>query len=335
MTHKRRDAVSRSRGSQALKVAAALALTAALLTNGPAPSAHGFAAEATSQITGLKTGHSSFHYELTRVLAVYAGFTKEEAEEIAVACEAVDSGAFTGYPINGGAVVTVRVGNTERTGGNNLFYHFARRSDAYEVAGFPGTKADTCLYFVGGPSIPTRAPCPAEGPELDQIRNWAFGGADLGDDRAPTDAPRGRGSQIPHKTLVALGIYLHSVGDSYSHELCMLEEHARTHVPLSQSCSPMWHASPLGELGPKARGLPFTKTAAREVWRGLRRYKERDAAERVPQEVERIINEYAATAGACERVNYLVNAFNEKTGETTTIPCADDRRRGSGARRRG
>lgn len=94
----------------------ALLLIVVLLGTGRVPVAHGYNADATTDITGLAQ-HSSFHYEVVRVLARLAGFNQNEAEEIEVAGEAVDLGKFTGYKISNRAK-TIRIKNTGRFGPN-------------------------------------------------------------------------------------------------------------------------------------------------------------------------------------------------------------------------
>src|SRR5204863_3107125 len=94
------------------------------------PVTYGYNADATNTMTGLAT-HSSFHYEMVRVLAILAGFKTNEAEEIAVAGEAVDLGTFTGYALSNGAK-TLTIQNTGRFGPTGLLYQFARRSAQYE-----------------------------------------------------------------------------------------------------------------------------------------------------------------------------------------------------------
>jgi hypothetical protein len=293
-------------------VVAGLTLTflVALFVTGPVPTTSGFNADATQQITGLQT-HSSFHYEMVRVLAILAGFPKNEAEQIAVAGEAVDLGTFTGYKLSNGAR-TLTIRNTNRFGPNGRFYHFARRSSQYEQANAPGSKSNTCEYFIGGdPNNPNTAPCTRKGPELDQIRNWAFDlpgpGPEAG--QFPRD---GSGNRIKPKTLIALGIYLHAIGDTYSHEQCMIVQSFRFHKPKPPSCNAAWHTDyPVGDFG---EGLPFTRAAANEVWRALRQYRGADGS--LPP---RFIEEFISTSDACARVKFAVDTFNSLTGDSTTM----------------
>ena len=297
-----------------LVVVVSVVLTGGWFLSSRVPVTSGFNADATQAITGLQQ-HSSFHYEMVRVLAVLAGFNKDEAEQIAVAGEAVDLGTFTGYKLaNGARSLTIR--NTNRFGANGRFYHFARRSSQYEQAASPGSVSNTCDYFKGGArNNPNTAPCTIKGPELDQIKNWAF---DLGGPK-PTASQKpkdGLGKDIQPKTLVALGIYLHAIGDTYSHEQCMVVQSFRFHKPRPASCNAAWHTDyPRGDFG---QGLPFTEPAAEEVWRALRQYKGADGSN-PPQFIQRFIN----TSDACSRVKLAVDTFNSLTGDSTTqIRCA-------------
>jgi hypothetical protein len=290
----------------------ALALAVMMFVSGCAPIVYGHNADATNAITRLAT-HSSFHYEMVRVLAVLAGFNKDEAEEIAVAGEAVDLGTFTGYRLSNGAK-TMTIGNTGRFGPNGQFYHFGRRSSRYETADAPGAQSNTCEYFKNGnPNNRFTAPCTAKGPELDQIRNWAFAldGPKPNDNQLPLDAS---GKPVTPKTLVALGIYLHAIADTYSHEKCMIVQSFRYHKPNPPSCNANWHTKPWGDFGD---GTPFSQAAANEVWKGLREYKGSDGATPPP-----FIKEFVNTNGACPRVKFAVDTFNNLTQEKTPIKCA-------------
>ena len=310
MTHKRNRAADRA--PRTITASLAMTMVLALLFCGRLPVTYGYNADATNAITGLAT-HSSFHYEMVRVVAVLAGFTKDEAEQIAVTGEAVDLGTFTGYKLSTGAT-TVVVGNTGRFGPNGLLYHFARRSSQYERVPVPGSQSNTCEYFKNGnPNNKYTAPCTRKGPELEQIRNWAL---DLPGPRPtaaqlPLDAS---GKPVAPKTLIALGIYVHSVGDTYSHEKCMIDQSWRFHKPSPFSCMTSWHTDPRGDFG---EGTPFAKAAANEVWRALRQYRGADGSD-----VPSFVTEFIAIKAACERVKFAVDTFNRLTNETTAIACS-------------
>jgi hypothetical protein len=324
MTRNRIRTATKMRGLFSALVA--LTFVTALLISGLVPVTSGFNADATQAITGLQT-HSSFHYEMVRVLAILAGFNKNEAEQVAVAGEAVDLGTFTGYKLaNGARTLTIR--NTNRFGPNGRFYHFARRSSQYEQAEAAGSKSNTCEYFIGGDrGNPNTAPCTIKGPELDQIKNWAFAlpGPKPTSDQLPTNK---LGKPINPKTLVALGIYLHAIGDTYSHEQCMIVQSFRFHKPKPPSCNANWHTDyPQGDFG---QGLPFTRAAANEVWRALRQYKGADGSN-----PPSFINEFITTSDACARVKFAVDTFNALTGESMTrIMCPPPSSTSSSRRRR-
>jgi hypothetical protein len=282
-----------------------------LILSGSVPTTSALNADATNAITGLAT-HSSFHYEMVRVLAVLAGFNKNEAEDIALAGEAVDLGAFTGYKVSG-AARTVTIGNTGRFGPNSLLYHFARRSSQYEKAPAPGSEADTCAYFKNGnPNNKYTAPCANKGPELDQIRNWAFDlpGPKPTAGQLPLNA---KGKPVAPKTLTALGIYLHVIADTYSHEKCMIDQSWRFHKPNPFACNTSWHTDPRGDFG---EGVPFTQTAANEVWRALRQYKGADGSN-----APSFITEFIAIKAACARVRFAFDTFSKLTNQDTVITC--------------
>ena len=310
MAHKRHQTIKRTRS--ALTSSLAVAMTLGLFLAGLVPITSAYNADATQAITGLAT-HSSFHYEMVRVLAVLAGFSKDEAEEIAVAGEAVDLGTFTGYKISGGAK-TVTVKNTNRFGPNGLLYHFARRSSEYEKVAALGSVSNTCEYFKNGnPNNKYTAPCTNKGPEIDWIRNWAF--ALPGPKPTASQLPLDQfGKPVKPKTLVALGIYLHAIGDTYSHEKCMIDQSWRFHKPNPFSCNTSWHTDPRGDFG---EGVPFTQTAANEVWRALPQYKGADGAN-----VPSFATEFIAIKEACRRVKFAVDTFNKLANENTVITCA-------------
>jgi hypothetical protein len=290
----------------------AMAMAVSVFVSGLLPVAYGYNADATNAITGLAT-HASFHYEMVRVLAMQAGFNKDEAEQIAVAGEAVDLGTFTGYKLTNRAI-TMTIGNTNRFGPNGLLYHFARRSSEYEQVPVPGSQGNTCEYFKNGnPNNKYTAPCTKKGPELDQIRNWAFDlkGPKPASNQLPLNA---KGAPVKAKTLVALGIYLHAIGDTYSHEKCMIDQSWRFHKPNPFSCNTSWHTDPRGDFG---EGTPFTKSAANEVWKALQQYRG-DAASNPPS----FITEFIALKVACDRVKFAVDAFNKLAGTNTQITCS-------------
>ncbi|HJQ27066.1 MAG TPA: hypothetical protein VKA60_24470 [Blastocatellia bacterium] len=338
---------NRKRGGGA-RLTLAICLTAVLsvgLLSKDVPSGYGYAADGTCQVTGLAQTHSTFHYEFTRVLAVAAGFNETEAETIAVANEATDTGNFTGYPIKGGAI-TVEFENTERLQGDNatLWYHMPRRSEAYPIVTqpngqpYPGALANTCAYFTEPSQNPLKAPCAkSRMGELDQLREWAINGAALPTGKAPTVKrrsviPHDRSGNISGQNLFALGIYLHAVGDSYSHEKCMMHKQIRAHVPQPDECKGTWHVtSEFGdyqgpEVAVKGAGVPFTLTAAKAVWQEILKYRAANAqgpSRWDENQYMSFASAFVTTESAMLRVRKAVGEFNQLTGETVTPqPCA-------------
>jgi hypothetical protein len=344
---------------RSLRPLSAICLTVVLsvgLLSKSVPTSYGYAADASCRMTGLAQ-HSSFHYEFTRVLAAAAGFNERDAETIAVADEATDTGDFTGYPIQGGAI-RVQFGNTQRLGGDSapLWYHMARRSKGYPVVTqpdgepYPQAETNTCAYFTKPFSKPVIAPCvdPTTGKpdptmgELDQLREWAINGAALPSGKAPTvvrgpshvkGAPP-RPIPIPHhgknvtgRNIVALGIYLHALADSYSHEKCMMHRHVRLHVPQPYECKGVWHVtSEFGEYQDleetmEGAGVPFTLTAAKALWQEILNYRAANGlgpARWDENQYMEFAKEFIGERTALLRVRTAVREFNQLTGETVT-----------------
>jgi hypothetical protein len=304
------------------------------------PTGYGYAADASCRMTGLAQ-HSSFHYEFTRVLAVAAGFNERDAETIAVADEATDTGDFTGYTIKDGAIQAT-FNNTQRLGGNSatLWYHMARRSKGYPIVTqpngkpYPQAQANTCGYFTKPSSKPVKAPCadPSAG-ELDQLREWAINGAALPPGKAPKviegekDIPHDDSGNVTGRNLYALGIYLHALADSYSHEKCMMHRHVRLHIPQPFECKGVWHVtSEFGEYQGldetiKGAGVPFTLTAAKALWQEILNYRAANGGGSTKwdeNEYMEFARTFISTRTALLRVRKAVGVFNQLTGETTT-----------------
>ncbi len=187
--------------------------------------------------------HSTFHYELTRTLLRAAGFTADEAERIAVTCEATDWMLFVpgkklpaAYFV-GETGIKVSVANTSRKDAKMApFWHFPRRGATdsagkltYPAPAAPEVKSNTCDYFT------TQNQCQANGPELSVIDAWAIYGKASAITNAGMATPTVKvngvaisASRLPG-SIYALGVFLHSLGDSYSHEPCMQSDQFNYH----------------------------------------------------------------------------------------------------------
>jgi hypothetical protein len=222
--------------------------------------------------TSNTAAHSTFHYELTRTLAAAAGFTREEAELIAVANEATDVGQFKGDTTTS---PNVQITGTQRVSKTGPYWHFARR-DSTNASGeykYPGGR-NTCAYF----TRPTNS-CQGD-PELKEIEAWAVYGNATPSAGAPQVSINGGALQpVEGKSAVALAIYLHALADSYSHESCMAVEQFRGHKPRPVDCNArFWHEQ--AEYGPdtkgRNRGVPFTEEAGIATWLALKWFRQQN-----------------------------------------------------------
>ncbi len=129
---------------------------------------------------------STAHYDLTRAFARCAGFTADEATAIAEADQAADSLTFGSTTIN----------FAERAGPNSSAFHFPEEGG--------GVDADGNGW----------------------VRTWALGEGTLelpacdANGRCCDDAADGGGC-VESGSLQAIGLWLHAVGDYWSHHACI------------------------------------------------------------------------------------------------------------------
>jgi hypothetical protein len=272
-------------------------------------------------VTDDTAPHSTFHYELTRTLARAAGFGSEEADLIAVADEATDTGVFKG-DVEGSPQVELQ--GTQRSSPASLYYHFARRHETNATGGYayPGGR-DTCVYFDG-----TTDPC-GDPAELDEAELWAVYGSatpQYGIPQMSVDgAPAG---DVQSATLPALGIYLHILADSYSHEACMDSEQFRGHKPSPAECNAViWHEDEeFGASGSDA-GVPFTRDAARATWLALKWFRQQQGLPEPPlwtdEQADAFVDGWVQLNQPRDRRDAAVAAFdalNAASPTPTTTP---------------
>ena len=76
---------------------------------------------------------------------------------------------------------------------------------------------------------------------------------------------------ISAASLAALGVYVHSLADSYSHEACLCNESFVGHATSPDLCAyTIWHEEE--EWGADGRGAGYTREAGLAVWRAMRDY---------------------------------------------------------------
>jgi len=238
--------------------------------------AYSFAEEASDSLgvyfttlmsSAIPIQHSTFHFELTKLLLIKSGFSKADAELIARYCSLCDNANPINYSghlfpyvsrilplVNLGTIFytpqwSQSLAGTERCftmppynswQENSMVYiHFATRS------------GDTLLgHYVYGDTLPiSNIQADTAYPKywrigstpfsIDSLKNWAiYGRPGLG---GPGDKPNDiwfcdtsavsttQYQKVQAGSFVALAILLHSVADSYSHEECMFSSMIRTH----------------------------------------------------------------------------------------------------------
>ncbi|MBI3545337.1 MAG: hypothetical protein HY081_01885 [Gammaproteobacteria bacterium] len=273
------------------------------------------ASEAGAYYEDLKEGdtgpHSTFHYEMTRTLARAAGFSKTDAEMIAVAAEATDRMLYTGT-LPGSP--TIQLAGTERMDSSKgPYFHWPRRgvynaTNQYEQ---PGAR-NTCLYF-------TRTDkCINAKPEINAIENWAVfnvGAPAVGTPSASVNG--GASTPVQGSSSIALGIYLHALADTYTHDPCMKKLQVRSHMSrtsLTIECSVVrWHQDQ--EFGPEATnlGTSYTKEGGLAVWKALLFFRQSNslptAALWNETQAVRFIKTYSEMENEIDRSNYATSTY--------------------------
>jgi hypothetical protein len=233
-----------------------------------------------SEDTTSGGAHSSFHYELTRTLARASGFSVAQADRIASADQAVDTfpndpqDCATAAPAAAGQIIIIGTTRSHdgSTSAQTQYFHWPRRgvSSVIDGSAYPGSGVDTCSYFAG-----TDQACGAAGDEVSQLETFALAGNQNAlTIQTPCYSANGSAyADIQAGSLVALGLYLHSLADSYSHEACMATG-ARTHQDsaVASVCAAIdWHI--IQEYGANGEGVDYTRAAATAMWQALKRYR--------------------------------------------------------------
>ena len=116
-------------------------------------------------------------------------------------------------------------------------------------------------------------------------------------------------------SLVALGLYLHALADSYSHEACMKSSAVRTHSGsgVANECSSVdWHL--IQEYG-AGQGVEYTHDGAWAVWQALKRYRTAQGyagrALWTDAEAEQFITSWVGMNLAQDRIDAATAAYDD------------------------
>lgn len=271
--------------------------------------------------------HSTFHYELVRTLARASGFCPNTADRIAVVSETVDTGQFVGELDNSPEIWlrgTERPGIFGNTGAGQqpigLYYHFGRRGDDYPGQG-------NCSYFAD-----TKGPCQVTDSgeiqsEANEIGEWALASHGLPRFGAPQISTDGENyTAVESGSIEALGVFLHSLADTYSHEACTIVAQLQGHELQPEECNAgEWHGQMqtlangkqvfvTDEYGSGAEGIPYTTNAAQAVWLTLKSYRTNSLENPAPalwsdEKADTFINQWVLLSQPSERQSKAVNAF--------------------------
>lgn len=258
--------ISNISGPHTLAITGLVVAALALMT----PPANAMYEDIKVDVTGP---HSTFHYELTRLLARAAGFSRDDAELISVASEATDRMIYTGTLAGS---PTIQLSGTERMdSAKGAYFHWPRRGVNNATGEYqqPGGR-DTCSLFIRTDK------CVNGVPEIDAIENWAVFNSGVPAAGVPVASINGAAAApVQGGSLVALGIYTHALADTYTHEPCMKKKQIRTHMGMTSmtvlECSvARWHQDQ--EFGPEATnlGTAFTKEGGLAVWKALLYYRQ-------------------------------------------------------------
>ncbi len=246
--------------------------------------------------------HSTFHYDLTKVLALKAGIQPDMAELIARYCALVDQlNPKSGYPY-AYALTSISIPDTfpswsESLAGTergNVFNSNIQRERTAQYWHFPfrdpsDTLTGQMMYisypavtdfnlFTGPPDHFWRVPITYN---LKHIMNWAlYNGGQAGKPDALTitdvqyyDTISDSYKLVQPNSIQAFAIFLHSLGDSYSHEECMVYDTLRSHPSSSDDCGLTYHTKHEYAYDTNMRAKSHADSSIHAIWRCLIEFK--------------------------------------------------------------
>jgi hypothetical protein len=243
--------------------------------------------------------HSSFHYDLTLLLAVKMGFSPDTAELMARYCALVDQiNPKPNYPyswaLNSISIPDTIPGWDESLAGTergnfatnsynerpSQYWHFPFRNPDDTISGamvfgnYPEVYKQKFRQLPYSWRIPLVANLPA-------ILNWAIygtGSPGYPDNSTPVqvmffDAVSQTYKPVQPGSIQAFSILLHCMGDTYSHEHCMVNDTLRSHPDTSDFCGLTYHSDYEFAYHEPVVAMNHAEPAAQAVWRALREYK--------------------------------------------------------------
>ncbi|MDP1622415.1 MAG: T9SS type A sorting domain-containing protein [Bacteroidales bacterium] len=254
-------------------------------------------------VTAFSLGgvHSTFHYDLTKLLAIKMGLSPDTAEILARYCALVDQiNPKSGYPyVNSLNSVSIpdtfpdwneSIAGTERgsfypTNAQKeltaQYWHFPFRDPADTLTGkmvYGTYPAPTNYSTFTGPPYFWRVPITYN---LKNVKNWALyngGNPGLPDLLTPVevmyaDANSSGYQIIQPNSIQAFALFIHSLGDAYSHEECMVSDTIRGHPSSNAYCGLTYHSEHEFAYDVSIRAKPHADSCMRAIWRAIREYK--------------------------------------------------------------
>ncbi len=264
--------------------------------------------ENTSQLGHVTTAHSTadvhstIHYDLTKLLAIKAGLSLDMAEKLARYCVLVDQiNPKSNYPyslaLNSISIPDTYPGWDESLAGTERgspqqnsyqeyppqYWHFPFRDPSDSISGTMTFGIDYPLpadlkyrdkpYFWRIPLLNNY--------NLSSVRDWAlYSSGSLGqpDNSCPCpiyyfNATTQQYKKVQPGSIQALGIYLHSLADSYSHEHCMVTDTLRSHPTWSDACGLTYHSFHEFAYDTAITAMQHATPCFQALWRAIIAYK--------------------------------------------------------------
>ena len=264
--------------------------------------------ENTSQLGHVITAHSAadvhstIHYDLTKLLAIKAGFSVDMAEKIARYCVLVDQiNPKPNYPyqiaLNSISIPDTYAGWDESLAGTERgspqqnsykeyppqYWHFPYRDPSDSISGpmtfgvnYPlpaDLKYRDKPYFWRIPLLNNY--------NLSSIRDWAINSSGFPgkpDNSCPSliyyfNSTTQQYEKVQPGSIQTLGIYLHSLADSYSHEHCMVNDTLRSHPIWSDACGLTYHSFHEFAYDTAIQAMTHATPCFQALWRALIAYK--------------------------------------------------------------